>query len=240
VTGDTIHFEATLDVPQGQAPPAYAPTLLDKVPSDALVAVSFHGGEALTKQLGSNAAALKQVEKQLGVSLDELAQAVEGEGVLYVRPAPLIPEITIAVQSADPAATKKVFDTIVGKLGGAASTSLPIPGFELSTATVGDVVIASTSKTAADSFGNGPGLSSSDRFEAAADTVGLGDTTSGFAYVDVHGLAPLVQAAASLVGGSSSSGADDAVKALSSLDFLALNAVAEDGHVRVEGALRTS
>jgi len=227
-------------VPQGQAPPAYAPTLLDKVPADALVAVSFHGGEALTEQLGSNAAALKQVEKQLGVSLDDLTRAVQGEGVLYVRPAPLIPEITLAVQSADPAATKQVFDTIVGKLGGAAAKSLPIPGFELSTTSVGDVVLVSTSKTASDSFGSGPGLRSSDRFEAAAKAVGLGDTTSGFAFVDVHGLAPLVQAAAGLVGGSSGSGTDDAVKALASLDFLAVNALTEDGHVRVEGALRTS
>jgi hypothetical protein len=245
VGDDTIRFEAQIDVPHGQVPEAYAPTLLDDVPSDALVAVSFHGGESLSKQLGASAGAdtLKEREQQLGVSFDDLARALEGEGVLYVRPGAPIPEITVAVKAGDPSATKHVFDTVVAKLGGTAAQSLPIPGFELSTAIEGDVVIASTSKSAASSFGDGPSLTGTERFKTAADAVELGDMTSGFLYVDVHGLGPLLQTAVGALGGSSgsgASGADDALKSLASLDFLALNAVAENGRVRVEGALRTS
>jgi hypothetical protein len=246
VTDDTVHFEASLELPSGQVPEAYTPTLLDKVPSDALVAISFRGGASLSKQLGATAGAeqLKQLEQQLGVSFDDLAQALEGQGVLYVRPGAPIPEITLAVTSDDPAATKHVFDKVVAKLGGAGSQGLSIPGFELSTATAGDTVIVSTSKSAASSFGSGPSLTGTERFKTAAAAVELGDTTSGFLYVDVHGLAPLLQAAlgafGNMGGSSSSSGSDDVLKALASLDFLALNAVAEDEHVRVEGAVRTS
>lgn len=243
VSDDTIHFEASLEVPGGQTPPAYGPTLLGKVPSDALVAVSFQGGASLSKQLASSggAAALKQLEQQLGVSFDELAQALEGEGVLYVRPGAPIPEITLAVTSDDPAAAKQVFDKVVAKLGGAASQGFSIPGFELTTAVSGDTVIVSTSKSTASSFGSGPSLTDTERFKAAAAAVGLGETTSGFAYVDVHGLAPLVQTVLGALGGSgSSSGSDDLLKALGSLDFVAVNAVGENSRVRIEGALKTS
>jgi hypothetical protein len=239
----TIHFEATLATPSGQTPETYKPTLLDKVPSDALVAVSFHGGASLSKQLAGAASAdmLKQLEQQLGVSSDELAKALEGEGVLYVRPGAPIPEITLAVTSQDPTATKQVFDKVVAKLGGgAASQGFSIPGFELTTAISGDTVIVSTSKAAASSFGGGPSLTSTDRFKTAAADVDLGDTTSGFLYVDVHGLGPLLQTALGALGGSSSPGSGDLLKALDAFDFLAVNATGEDGQLRVEGALKTS
>jgi len=242
VSDDTIHFEATLEAPNGQVPEAYKPTLLDKVPSDALVAVSFRGGAALTKQLGASAggAAVKQLEQQLGVSFDELAKALEGEGVLYVRPGAPIPEITLALTSQDPAATKQVLDKVVAKLGGAASQGFSIPGLTPTTSVSGDVVLVSTSKDVAASFGSGPSLTGTARFKTAASAVELGDTTSGFAYVDVHGLAPLVQTVFGAMGGSGVSGSDDLLKALSAVDFLAVNAVGEDGRVRVEGALKTS
>jgi hypothetical protein len=241
----TVHFEATLETPNGQAPATYEPTLLGKVPSDALVAVSFHGGAALTKQLEASAggSALKQVEQQLGVSFAELGKALEGEGVLYVRPGAPIPEITLAVTSQDPAATKQVFDTVVAKLGGAASQGLAVPGLAPTTMVSGDVVLVSTSKDPTASFGSGPSLTGTERFKTAAAAVDLGDTTSGFAYVDVHGLAPLLQAALGTLGsmgGGSSSRSDDFSKALSSVDFLAVNSVGETGRVRVEGALKTS
>ena len=241
VSNGTIHFEATLATPAGQTPEAYKPTLLDKVPSDALVAVSFHGGDSLSKQLASagGADALKQLEQQLGVSFDELAKAFEGEGVLYVRPGAPIPEITLAVTSQDPAATKQVFDKVIAELGGATSQGFSIPGFELTASISDDTVVVSTSKAAASSFGSAPSLTSTDRFKSAAAAVDLGDTTSGFVYVDIHGLGPLLQAALGALGGSSSSGSGDLLQALDAFDFVAVNATAEDGQLRVEGALKT-
>ena len=236
-----VGFEATVDAQKGQVPAVYTPALLAKVPSDALVAVSFHGGSAITGQLkgAAGAGALAQVEKQLGVSLDDIAATLDGEGVLYVRAGVPIPEITLAVQPSDPARAKATLDKIVAAFGKQAAGSLPINGLELTTATTGDVVIVSTSKSAATSFGTGPKLTETERFKQAASDVGLGDTTAAFLYVDVHGLGPLLKAALGSLGASSGttvSGLDS----LSAIDSVAVNATVDGTKIHVQGAVRVS
>ncbi|HEU0336060.1 MAG TPA: DUF3352 domain-containing protein, partial [Gaiellaceae bacterium] len=88
--------------PETGALETFDPTLLDRVPADALVAVSFRGGDAVRSQLdqAGGGALGPQLEQALGLSLDDLAGLFEGEGVLYVRPGAPIPEITLALDGA--------------------------------------------------------------------------------------------------------------------------------------------
>jgi hypothetical protein len=79
---------------------------------------------------------------------------------------------------------------------------------------------------------DGDKLDSSDAFERAADAVGLGDRTSGFLYVDVDGILPVVEG---LAGGSL--GADDRAE-LEKLDAFVLEASRGGDTTTLTGFLR--
>ena len=105
-------------------PESFAPTLLRRVPGDALAAITFSGSEALTKQIRDAVAAAgagdatAQLQKSLGVSLDDLLRLADGEGVLYLRPGLIIPEITAVLEPKDPARALATLDRVVAKLAG--------------------------------------------------------------------------------------------------------------------------
>jgi hypothetical protein len=234
---DALRFEATLEPPKGQSPPSYAPQLLGRVPADALAAVSFKGGDQLTKQLRDTlgAASLKQTEQQLGVSLDDLGTALDGEGVLYVRAGSPLPEVTLVAQPKEPARAQRTLAKLVGQLGNQ-SGALPL---SLTTSSSNGLVFVSTSKTPAATFtSSGAALTQSKSFKQATADVGLGKQTNGFAYVDVRGLAPLLKSVLG-AGSSTSSGGGLNIDSLGALDSLAVNATTTDsGRLFVKGLLR--
>jgi hypothetical protein len=97
----------------------------------------------------------------------------------------------------------------------------------------GGTVIMTTGVTGIRDFAaDGDKLDSSDAFERAADAVGLGDRTSGFLYVDVDGLLPVVEGFA---GGSL--GADDRAE-LEKLDAFVLEASRGGDTTTLTGFLR--
>src|SRR5581483_10695282 len=124
----------------------YAPTLLRRVPADALLAVSFHGGRQLVSQLRGAARAL---ERQLGVSLADLGAALDGEGVLYARPGAPLPEVTLAVRPSDPARAEATLSALAAKLSasGSSGSALPLPALHVERR--GDLVVVSTAVAAA-------------------------------------------------------------------------------------------
>lgn len=229
------------------ATPSYAPALLRKVPADALLAVSFRGGTALVSELtaAAGAKAVKQLEQQLGVSLSDLASALDGEGVLYVRPGAPIPEVTLAVAPADPARATQTLTTVARRLGSAASSGssqLPVP--PLAVRRDGGTVVVSTTATAVASLdGAGAKLADTPRFRRAAGDTGLAGTTAGFVYVDIRRLGPLLKLALGSIGsGSGGSGASSArgLDALAALDTLAVNTSADGTHSRVVAVVRAA
>ncbi len=217
----------------------YAPTLLRRVPADALLAVSFHGGRQLVSQLRGAARAL---ERQLGVSLADLGAALDGEGVLYARPGAPLPEVTLAVRPSDPARAEATLSALAAKLSasGSGGSALPLPALHVERR--GDLVVVSTAAAAAAQLAaGGAKLVDAKRFQRAAADAGLGERTAGFAYVDVRALGPLVKAALGALGGPSGSGSrstDDALDALAALDTAAFGVGREGGRVRFAGALR--
>ena len=228
----------------------YEPKLLERVPADAVVALSFGGTQKLVDQLERRIPLDQiagQVEKATGVSVGGILDAFSGEGIVYVRPAGTAPEVTIVLAPPDP---DKVWETLDGlahtlaQQSGSSVRTVTEDGREVSLVQVdgvtvryarldGDTVIVTTGVTGIRDFAaDGDKLDSSDAFERAADAVGLGDRTSGFLYVDVDGLLPVVEGFA---GGSL--GADDRAE-LEKLDAFVLEASRGGDTTTLTGFLR--
>jgi hypothetical protein len=192
---------------------SYQPALLAHVPADARVALSFRGSESVLAQVRDAAGgteASKQFEDLVGVPLDRFVQLFAGEGVLYVRGGGKIPEVTVAVQPADPAAGLETLERIADAfakrtdatvdtytLGGQQITRLHLGELTLELGRVNDIVVATNSTRGIASFASvASSLADNSDFTAAAKRAGFDGTTSGLLYVDVDGLLPLITKAA--------------------------------------------
>jgi len=228
----------------------YEPKLPERVPADAVVALSFGGTQKLVDQLERRIPLDQiagQVEKATGVSVGGILDAFSGEGIVYVRPAGTAPEVTIALAPPDPDKVWETLDRLAHTLAqqsGSTVRTVTEDGREVSLVQVdgvtaryarldGDTVILTTGVTGIRDFAaDGDKLDSSDAFERAADAVGLGDRTGGFLYVDVDGLLPVVEGFA---GGSL--GADDRAE-LEKLDAFVLEASRGGETTTLTGFLR--
>jgi hypothetical protein len=257
-----LRVDGSVETASGAQVVSFKPTLLERVPGDAITAIAFEGNAALTKQVRDSlatagaAGALKSFETQLGVSLDDVLGLAAGQGVLYLRPALIIPELTVVLEPKDPAKALQTIDTVVAKLvaktgakisetseGGVALKKVSVSILSVAWGRDGDRIVVTTgTRTIEDFDGGGPKLVASDRFKKAAAGVGFGDMTGGFAYVDVKGLAPLLNTIASAAGSGSGSGSDATLKqltdTLSAIDSVAVNSSADGNRVSFQGAVR--
>jgi hypothetical protein len=236
-TEHAFRLDGSLLAKNDVAATSFTPTLLAKVPADALAALTFDGagrGRKLIDQaLKQGGTQLATVEKQLGVKLGDLVAALDGEGVLYVRAGALVPEITLAVRPQDAAQARATFETLAAKLGqGAGGAALPLPGFKLTVTTANGVVLVSTAAAVASTFGSGPGLTSTARFRAAARDVGFHGKTGGLLYVDVHALGPLLQLALGAFGGGGSGATANGLEGLSAFDTAIVGSTVDGSRTR--------
>jgi hypothetical protein len=212
---------------------SFTPTLLGHVPADALVAVSFDGAgsgqKAIDQALGQSGAQVKTLEKQLGVTFADLASALDGEGVAYVRAGSPIPEITLVVQPKDARRAKATFAAVAKRLN--TSGGSPVQGLRVTTTAVHGLVFVSTAKRAAADFEAGGGkLTATDRFKQTAAQIGFAGKTAGLGYVDVHALGPLLKTALGALGGSGST--TTGLEGLSAFGVAAFNSVPDGSRTR--------
>ncbi|HEX2303139.1 MAG TPA: hypothetical protein VHH57_05905 [Gaiella sp.] len=234
----------------GGADTHYELELFDRVPADAVAALSFGGTQGILDSIQGSVdlnGLSKRLEGLTGVSLDGIVDALSGEGVLYVREGETIPEVTLALAPPDP---EETWDTL-NRLARALSeqTDTPITtvtenGVEvrriaadegtLSFARLDeDTLIVTTGRDAMRVFsGDGDKLVDAGTFREAADAVELGDRTRGFAYVDLDGLIPFVE------GVAPEDVAPDARETLESLDSFILQADGEGETTTLSGFLR--
>ena len=259
--GDQIvRVDGTWNAAAGTNPASYEPTLLDRVPADALAALSFGGDQLSSDQVRSalaqaGATQLDQLEQTLGVSLDDLLHVADGQGVLYVRPGLLIPEVTAVVEPSDVSRALSTIDKIVAKASasqGAKVTETEQGGIHWKQVTAsivsiawgrdGDRLVVTTQPQGVEAFdGNEAKLVDSARFKTAAADVGLGDTTNGFAYVDVKGLTPLVKTIANAASSGSTTSDpsfDKVVKALDAIESVVVNSTADGPAFHFQAAVR--
>jgi hypothetical protein len=234
----------------GGADTSYEPNLFDRVPADAVAAISFGGTQKLLDQVQGNVDLDKvsgTIEGLTGVSLKGITDALSGEGALYARPAgegP--PEVTLVLRPPDASKTWDTLDGLARKLADEAKATITVRtegGIEVhrvatdqvtvSYARVADDTIVAT--TGADGIrtflGDGPKLVDSDAFRRAAESVDMGDRTRGFVYVDVDGLLPLAEQ----LSGTVPPEADDAISAV---DSFILEATDAGDVARVSGFVR--
>jgi len=235
----------------GNGDTSYEPVLFERVPADAVAAVSFGGTQKLLDHVEGNVDLDKVsgiVEKLTGVSLDGLTDALSGEGALYVRPdGEKLPEVTLVLRPPDPAKTWDTIDRLARTLAEQAKGSVTVRtenGVEVRSVTTDqltvsyarladDTIIATTGADGIRTFlGDGPKLVDSDGYERAAEAVDMGGRTRGFVYVDVDGLLPLAEQ----LGGSSVPPA--AKDAISAVDSFILQATGDGDVTKTSGFVR--
>jgi hypothetical protein len=212
---DGVHLAMSVRTPGAKNGSSYEPQLVERVPADAVAALSFGGTQGLLDRIQGAVDVgdiSSMLEDAVGVSLDGIVDALSGEGVLYVREGGEdLPEVTLVLAPPDTAKAFDTVDRVVRKLAEQAGAQvrtrtdagltvheLRTEGVSLTYARLNDdaVILTTGPKGIADFLGDGPRLADADGFAAAAERVDLGDRTRGFAYVDIDGLVPLVESLA--------------------------------------------
>jgi hypothetical protein len=183
---------------------SYAADLADDIPEGSVAALSFHDLGEVLRGLGITTIPL------LGIPIADLADALDGEGVLYVRPSGLIPEVTLVTKRGTGAAT---IDRIVRAVApaNARPTKTTIEGVTLNELALGPVTILygavegklvvtdNANAIRALKTGDRPNLADDDAtFKAVRDVAHMPDETNGWLYLNVEDGLPLVEAIAQL------------------------------------------
>jgi hypothetical protein len=201
----------------GDAPQAYRPSLLDRIPAGTLAVVDFQAQpDTVTAATGGS---------PLGAALAKVAGTLGGETALYVGPGAPLPSVTLVTHPADPDLVLGALHDALSSLGswsgsGAGGLGLGsiLGGLRLSHAQFGSALVVSTSQQAVDAFtGSGPKLSGDATFQQAQHESGMPDETTGLAYVDLKDALPAVQAIASMAGGGAGAGSSPDLSALRTL-----------------------
>jgi hypothetical protein len=189
------------------------------------------------------------IKRFTGVSVNELADALSGEGTLYARPSGTqIPEVTLVLRPPDASKTWDTIERLGRQLADEAQTTVTVrteDGVEVrrivtEQATISyarlddDRMIVTTGDAGIRSFlEDGPKLVDSDAFERAAEAVDMGDRTRGFVYLDVDGMVPLVEQMGATVGPESKD-------AISAVDSFILQASGDGDVSTLSGFVRLS
>jgi hypothetical protein len=196
----------------------FASKLLDSIPGDAFAAFDFLG-EGTTQQLQKLegtpqfAQVTRQLQREYGVTPDELFALLDGEIAFYARSGAVIPELTLALEPKDPTQALETVDKLMTRLAAEAGTRVQTEtqnGHEVKIVTFGQfairygsvdgkVLLTSGLNGIAD-FGSGGSLTDSADFKEAKSAAGMPDSTGGVFYVDLKNALPLLEGFAGLSG----------------------------------------
>jgi hypothetical protein len=217
VKGVAATEDASIDAPELGA-------LLEVVPEDAIAFVNFHGYDGqlkLTEQITGSLpfpGALDELERMLGVELEDISTLFNREGLLYVRPGLIIPEVTLVLEVQDERAAARTLDALARRIGplsgetvrrssrtidGIEATVLDLGDFSVFYAVSGGRLVVTTQAAGVKALaGGGDKLVDSDRYEDARTAAGVEDGEDVFVYVDLEEAISLVGAFAQLGGES--------------------------------------
>ena len=204
---------------------SFTPTFVDDVPADALAYIGFYGSQdgqlqRSLRELRANpvlSEAIRKLERDLGVRLDEVARLFSGEGALYARPGLPFPEVSLVLEVADAAAGLATVDRLAARaseLAGRGSVPRPdpaagVPGAKfvpvgpvsLRYAAFEQKLVLTTGPRGISSLREaGDKLAGSEEFQNATAQAGMQDRTTGFAYVDLEEAVPLLEGLAAAAG----------------------------------------
>jgi Protein of unknown function (DUF3352) len=214
---DGVGFSGSAHVEGGDRPAAWEPKLLDRVPDDALAVFSFKDLASGLDQATSNprlGPQLGQIEQAFGVKLEDITKLFSGESVVYARVGTPIPEVTVLLDVDNEQAALATLDKLAARavaLADARAGSVEVDGKTVKYVEIQgirisygafDGIVAVTSGAAGirDAQAGGDKLPDDDRFKAAKEAAGMGDTTNGFFYVDLKDSIPLITGLAGVAG----------------------------------------
>ncbi|HZE29492.1 MAG TPA: hypothetical protein VE055_05300, partial [Gaiellaceae bacterium] len=213
----------------------FASKLLAGIPSDAFAAFDFLGSGVSDqlKELQSNpqfGEAAKGLEKEYGVTLDELVSLLDGEVAFYARPGALIPEFTLALQPGNPASALVTLDKLIRHLAAEAGKTVQtgtedgrlvrtvdFGGYAIHYTLADGKLLLTTGVKGISEFGSGGSLTDSADFKEAQDAAGMPDSTGGLIYVDLKDALPLLEGLAGLSGQNLGSSTTENLRPLRSL-----------------------
>jgi Protein of unknown function (DUF3352) len=178
----------------------YSSALLERVPEDALAFVSFQGRPARRqfeafKDNPLYAMGVRQLERELGIKLQDLFSLSDGEVALYARLALPIPELTLLLESAGSdtgAKAERLLRAFAQREGGKVTEDGDVTtatfdgGFTINLGSVEGIVVLTTSKDAFDALAaSGDKLPDRERFKDALAAAGVPDEYTSLAYVDL-------------------------------------------------------
>jgi hypothetical protein len=199
-----IGFQASFDT-----------TLDEQVPAGALAFLSFTGTNYRQQLRGltpQQQTMLRQFERMLGFSVDDLADLLSSEGAFYVRPGAPFPEGTLILRTDDETKARAVLDRLARRLaalGEARVEPTQIAGVEAGQVRLGGItvvyavfdgmaVVTSTAAGIEALREDGDKLSGDAAFTDALDAAGVPDRSSGFLYWNIEDTVPLIRSYADL------------------------------------------
>jgi len=193
---------------------AYESKLLEGVPGDAVAFLTFRGDETFDRQrrqLDENPVyreLLRELERELGFSLEQILRLFENEIALYVRPQVPIPEITLLLEARNEAETRAALDDIISAIGRAATAQpchepeqqagvevrcIELEDFSIRSATFDGMGVVTTGAEAIRAIrSDNEKLPDDERFRRSRDAAGMPGETPGFVWVDLEGLLPMI------------------------------------------------
>jgi hypothetical protein len=196
---DGLRFEGSVaGGPAGTEAEVFEPRLLERVPAGSSLVASFRGPEDLASKLG-------QLPIPPALGLDGLLGLLEGEGVLYLRQAALIPEVTLLTEVEDEAAATASVRRLVEGLGAPVQPgeggggSVELGPVTLSYGARDGVLAVTTAGLAALDAAADP-ITGDPRFTQAAERAQMPDESAGFLYVRLDDLVPLATMLAGTAG----------------------------------------
>ena len=195
----------------------YSSDLLELVPADAFAFMSFMG-TGIGEQVGAlrenplYGSALKEFERETGVTVAEVLRLIDGEVAFYAAPGAPIPELTLLVRPDDPEQARESAERVLRALAamevgevtedGDVTTAV-FDDFTVNLGMVDDTLVLTTTKDAIADFGSsGEKLADTDRYEDALETAGAPDQYTGLAWVDLKATIDLIMGFASVSGDS--------------------------------------
>jgi hypothetical protein len=188
----------------------YSSKLVDEVPAGALAYLSVSGLDKAINGLANIPAVktqLASIEKQLGVTLPELASLFAGEAAFYVRPGVPLPEVTLVLKQADEAAARtladKIFLRLAPGIGGqiVSTTVAGVPVKQIRTQQFsiyyaifnGELVVTDSTTGISGLKDTGSKLSDDSLFKDAKSAAGMPDSNAGFLYVNLKDTIPIIE-----------------------------------------------
>jgi len=197
----------------------YTSELAKQVPAGVLAYLSFKGLDKAIRMIADVPAVKKQlatIERQLGVTIEEVAPLFAREGALYVRQGIPLPEISLVLQESDEAAARATADKLFARLAAALHgelTATNVAGVavkQIKTSSVslyygvfdGKLVVSDSTTSITGLKDTGDKFADDSLFKDAKDTAGMPDSTAGFLYVNLKDTIPIIENLATSTGGT--------------------------------------